>query len=196
MIIGIIGGICGIIAAGAGIWVAIWATGAMEYTGGKLKSRVEPIGKLTLKKQILSLNSPDMPYQIKPSDKSDLEIEWKIVDAHWLGIFAREQLKETYRACLALDELKHTVRYWEAIDRVEWVAGAPKVHYSSEFFRGKIIYQKSAGVQYGIMGDKTLGKIYEYKFDIKTIREPIKQAALKGGWEFVEVLRKRNTMKV
>jgi hypothetical protein len=196
MIIGIIGGICGLIAAGAGIWVAIWATGAMEYTGGKIKSGVESISKKELKAQILTINSADMPYEIKPSEKSDLEIEWKIVDAHWLGIFAQESLKETYRACLALDEEKHTVRYWEAIDTVEWAAGAPKVHFQSEFFRGKIIYQKSAGVQYGVLGDKTLGKIYQYSFDIKTIREPIKQAALKGGWEFVEVLRKRNALRV
>ena len=95
---------------------------------------------------------------------------------------------------MVLDEMKHTVRYWEAIDNVEWVAGAPKVHYRSEFFRGKIIYQKSYGVQYGIREDKTIGKVYEYRYDINAIREPIKKATLDGGWEFVEVLMKKHAL--
>jgi hypothetical protein len=78
---------------------------------------------------------------------------------------------------------------------VEWVAGAPKVHYQSEFFRGKIIYQKSYGVQYGIREDQTFGKVYEYKFDIMSIRRPIMDKAIEGGWEFVEVLMKKHAMR-
>ena len=122
--------------------------------------------------------------------------DWKIVDAKWQGIFAKEKISKTYRAFMALDEVKHTVRYSEAIGSVEWVAGAPKVHFQSEFFRGRIIFQKSYGVQYGVKEDKTIGKVYEYKFDINAIREPIRQAALEGGWEFVEVLMKSHAMRV
>ena len=194
-IAGIIGGVIGVLAALGGVFVAIYATGAMEYTGGKKKPEADSISKTALLEQILNLNSPDLPYQIKSSEKSDLEINWKIVDAKWLGIFAKEKIRKTYRAYMALDEAKHTVRYWEAIDNVEWVAGAPKVHYRKEFFRGKIIYQKSYGVQYGVKEDKTIGKVYEYKFDINAIREPIKEKAIEGGWEFVEVLRKKNAMR-
>jgi len=159
-------------------------------------SDLESIGKAALLENIQNLNSPDLPYQIKPSGTSDLEIDWKIVDAKWQGIFAKEKISKTYRAFMALDEAKHTVRYWEAIGSVEWVAGAPKVHFQSEFFRGRIIFQKSYGVQYGVKEDKTIGKVYEYKFDINAIREPIRQATLEGGWEFVEVLMKSHAMKV
>jgi hypothetical protein len=194
-IAGIIGGIIGLLAALGGIFVGIYASGAMEYQGGKKKTKAESIGKAALLEQIQNLNSPALSYQIKPSETSDLEIIWKIVDAKWLGIFAKERIKQTYRAYMALDEAKHTVRYWEAIDNVEWVAGAPKVHFRSEFFRGKIIYQKSYGVQYGIREDKSIGKVYEYKFDINAIREPIRKAALEGGWEFVEVLMKKHALK-
>jgi len=194
-IAGIIGGIIGLLAALGGIFLGIYASGVMEYQGGKKKPEAESIGKAALLEQILSLNSPALSYQIQPSETSDLEITWKIVDARWRGIFAREKISKTYRACLVLDEVKHTVRYWEAIDNVEWVAGAPNVHYRSEFFRGKIIYQKSYGVQYGVKEDKSIGKVYEYRFDINAIREPIRKAALDGGWEFVEVLMKRHAMK-
>jgi hypothetical protein len=175
--------------------VGIYASGAMEYQGGKKKPKAESISKASLQKQIMGINSADLPYQIKLSETSDLEITWKIVDAKWQGIFAKEKINKTYRAYMALDEANHTVRYWEALGNVEWVAGAPKVHFQREFFRGKIISQKSYGVQYGVKEDKTLGKVYEYKFDINAIREPIRKAAIDGGWEFVEVLMKKHAMK-
>jgi hypothetical protein len=194
-IAGIIGAVIGLVAALGGVFVGIWASGVMEYTGGKKKPEAASIGRAALLKNIQALNSPDLPYQIKPSQTSDLEIEWKIVDAKWLGIFAKEKIKQTYRACLVLDEAKHTVRYWEALGSVAWVAGAPKVHFRSEFFRGKIISQKSYGVQYGVKEDKTIGKVYEYKFDINAVRDPIRQAALEGGWEFVTALLKTHAMK-
>ena len=194
-VIGIIGGIIGVLAALGGVFVALYATGMFEYRGGKKKPGVESIGKEKLLETILSINSPDLPYQIKPTENSDLELIWKIADARWLGIFAKEGLKQTYRAYIYLDESKHTVRFWHALDNVEWVAGAPKVHFQKEFFRGKVIYQKSYGVQYGAKEDKTIGKVYEYKFDINDIVGPVRKAVLDSGWEFVEVMRKRNAMK-
>jgi hypothetical protein len=194
-IIGIIGGIIGVLAALGGVFVALYATGMFEYRGGKKKPGVESIEKEKLKKNILAVNSSDLPYQINPAENTDLELIWKIVDARWLGVFAKERLKQTYRAYIYLDESRHAVRFWQAIDNVEWVAGAPKIHFQKEFFRGKVIYQKSSGVQYGVKEDGTLGKVYEYKFDINDIVGPVRKAALDGGWEFVEVMRKRNAMK-
>jgi len=107
----------------------------------------------------------------------------------------RESLKKTYRACMVLDEGRHAVRYWEILANVEWVAGAPKIHFRSEFFRGKIIYQKSYGVQYAIKEDGKLGKAYEYRFDINAVRGPIRDTVRASGWEFVEVLMKKHALK-
>ena len=192
---GIIGGIIGLLAALGGVFVALYAAGMFEYRGGKKKPGAASIGKEQLYKNILAVNSPGFPYQIKPAEKTDLEIIWKITDARWLGVFAKERLKQTYRAYIYLDESRHAVRLWQAIDNIEWVAGAPKVHFQKEFFRGKVIYQKSYGVQYGVKEDGTLGKVYEYNFDIHDITGPVRKAVLDGGWEFVEVMRKRNAMK-
>jgi hypothetical protein len=192
---GIIGGIIGVLAALGGVFVALYATGMFEYLGGKKKSRVTPISKELLRQRITDINSVDLPYQIKPSDKTDFELIWKIADARWLGIFSKERISKTYRAYIYLDEAKHTVRLWQAIDNVEWVAGAPKVHFQKEFFRGKVIYQKSYGVQYSVKEDKSFGKVYEYNFDIGQIVGLVKQAALEGGWEYIEVLQKKHAMK-
>ncbi len=192
---GIIGAIIGVVAALGGVFMALFATGMFEYQGGKKRPGTTPVAKEKLREQILSVNSPDLPYEIKPSDKTDFELTWKIADAKWYGFFAKESIKKTYRAYIYLDESRHTVRFWQAIDNVEWVAGAPKVHFQKEFFRGKIIYQKSYGVQYGMREDKTIGKVYEYNFDINQITEPVRKQVLDGGWEFVEVMMKKHAMK-
>jgi hypothetical protein len=192
---GIIGAIIGLAAALGSVFVAFYATGMFEYLGGKKKPGVESIGKEKLKEKILAVNTPDLPYQLTPAEKTDFELIWKIADARWLGVFAKERLKQTYRAYIYLDEQKHAVRFWQAIDNVEWVAGAPRIHFQKEFFRGKVIYQKSYGVQYGVKEDRTFGKVYEYQFDVNDIVGPVRKAALDGGWEFVEVMRKRNAMR-
>jgi len=74
------------------------------------------------------------------------------------------------------------------------IGGAPKITFQKEFLRGKILWQKSWGVQYGIREDLTLGKVYEYKFDINEVREPIKKTVEANGWEFVPVLRKSHAV--
>ena len=192
MLAGLIGGLIGILGVIAGIVAMLYALGIFEYLGGKKKSNIVPIGKQALIEKILRLNSSQLPYQIKTAENSDLILEWNIVDARWYGIYSQESLKETYRAFMLVDESRHSVRYYEELGTVEWIAGAPKVSYRKQFFRGKILFQKSWGVQYAVKEDGTLGKVYDYKFDIGTVRDPIKKVVIDNGWEFVAVIRKKN----
>lgn len=90
------------------------------------------------------------------------------------------------------DENLHSVRYYEELGTVEWTAGAPKVSYREQFFKSRILFKKSWGVRYGIKEDGALGKVYEYKFDIGLVRDPIKKLVEDSGWEFVPVIRKKN----
>jgi hypothetical protein len=76
---------------------------------------------------------------------------------------------------------------------VRWLAGVdgpPIFNYQKNFFRGRILFQKSWGVEYGIKEDLSLGKVYEYKFDVRNVRNPIKKVVRDSGWEFVPVVRK------
>lgn len=102
-----------------------------------------------------------------------------------------------YFEYLMLDESRRAARYCEEMGSVRWLAGAdgtlkPQVHFEKSYFRGRILFQKSWEVQYGIKEDGTLGKVYEYKFDVNRVRDPIKKAIKESGWEFVPVVRKEH----
>jgi hypothetical protein len=181
----------------AGIAAVVWGVGVGEYLGGKKKRSANPIGKDELVNRLLSLNSPDLPYVIKPVEETDLLVEWKIVDARWYSLFSKAGLRQTYRSFIVLDPQRVSARYCEETVGVEWVAGTnglnqPRYHYQSEFFRGRILFRKSWGVQYALREDMTFGKVYQYDFDIRSVRNPIKQTIEESGWEYVPVVRKKH----
>lgn len=155
---GIIGIFAGLVGAGAAMFAVTWGLGLFEYMGGKKKPLIAPLHPEELKQKLLSINSPDLFYGIKLLNETDLEIEWKIADAKWFAVFAKERLKKTYRAFLVLDELRRAVCYCEEMATVDWVAGIndlvqPTIGYQGQFFRGRILFQKSWEVRGGIKGD-------------------------------------------
>ena len=192
-LVGAIGGLIGIVACIIGLR---WGVGYGEYMGGKKRMSVAPLAKDKLKQKILNLNSPELPYEIKPSDETDLILEWKIADAKWFSLFAKERLRITYHAFFVLDHLHASVRYCEEIIRIQWMVGSaglqPRLNYQSQFFRGRVLFQKSWGIQYAIKEDLTIGKVYEYKFDIGEMRDPLRKVVNESGWEFVPVVRKKH----
>ncbi|MCL4435681.1 MAG: hypothetical protein M1503_00760 [Thaumarchaeota archaeon] len=176
----------------------IWGFGRSKHITGSKTSAAPPASKEELKLKLLALNSPNLPYEIKPVEETDLLVEWKIVDAHWYQIISKERLSETYRAYILLDDDKKEARYFEEMGTVSWSAGVnerlnPQVEYKKTAFRGRNIYNKSWGAAYGIKDDLAIGKIYEYSFDVKTVREPIKKTVEQNGWKFQQVTRKENT---
>src|SRR3990167_10023827 len=194
-LIGILFAIFGLIAVGAAIWVMLWGMGFFQYLGGK-KISASAISKEKLHKKILGLNSPELSYQITPAKESDLLLEWKIVDAKWYGIFSKEKMSRTYRAFILLDDARKTVRYYEELGSVEWHIGTdglwnPSIRYSAQAWKGRILFKKSWGVQYGIKESGEFGKVYEYKFDIGYARDPLKKIVQENSWEFVPVVRKK-----
>jgi hypothetical protein len=197
-LVGLLGAGAGLVGAFAGIAAFVWGLGYREYLGGKKRATFSPISKEELKEKLIALNSSELPYEIKRDSETDLMVEWKIVDAKWFAVFARERLQKTYRAFIILDERRRTARYYEEMGTVQWLVGTqgllspPKIGYQNQFFKGRILFQKSWGVQYGIKDDGTLGKVYQYKFDIGYVRDPVKRAVEESGWEFVPVVRKEH----
>jgi hypothetical protein len=193
----IIGLIAGLLGAGVGLFFALYALGFFHYLGGK-KINPNAVDKKTLRGALLSLNDPAKPYHIIPGNETDLIAEWKIVDAAWFGIFNKNRLSKAYRAFLLLDEARHSVRCFETLGTVSWTVGAggltPSVHYSKSSFGGRILFQKSYGVGYGVKdpGSPEMGKVYEYKFDVDEIRGPIITAVKANGWEWVPVTARRH----
>jgi len=197
-LIGILFSIIGLIAAGVAVWVMLWGMGFFQYLGGKKKTP-SAISKNVLKEKILALNSPELPYQITPVKETDFLLEWKIIDAKWYGIFSKEKISRTYSALILLDDARKTVRYYEELGSVEWHIGTdglwkPGIRYSAQAWKGRILFQKSWGAQYGIKEGGEFGKVYEYKFDIGYVRDPLRKIVEESGWEFVPVVRKKSAL--
>mgnify|MGYP001611086541 CR=1 FL=1 len=197
-LIGVLFSIFGLIAVGVAIWAMLWGMGFFQYLGGNKKIS-SAIGKDALKEKILALNSSELPYRITLAKETDFLLEWKIADAKWYGIFSKEKVAKTYHAFILLDDNRKTARYYEELGSVEWHIGTsgiskPRVRYREEFFKGRILFKKSYGAQYGIKDNKTFGKVYEYKFDIGYARNPLKKIVEESGWEFVPVVRKAHAI--
>ena len=176
---GILFSIFSLMAVGGATVAMLWGVGSFQYLGGKKRSS-SAVSKEALKEKILTLNLPEIPYQITPGKETDLLLEWKIVDAKWYGIFSKEKAEKIYRAFILLDDIRKTARYYEELGSVEWRVGtdgisAPSVRYKEEFLKGRILFKKSWGVQYGIKESGEFGKVYEYKFDIGHARDPLKK---------------------
>jgi hypothetical protein len=119
----LIGALVGLIGAGAGVYVALYAMGFFQYLGGKRKPTRPPVTKHELLDRLLALNDPSKPYHIVKGVDADLIAEWKVVDAKWYGILNKSGLKEAYRALLLLDEARHAVRCYEELGTVSWTVG-------------------------------------------------------------------------
>jgi len=157
---------------------------------GKKKPEVAQVGKEELLRKILALNNPSNPFDIKRSDETDLVVEQRIVEAEWRERGMTEKgLKKGYRAWLLLDEKTNEARYSEEKATEQKVKRGPfglgGISRQKTTFRGEMFFDKEKGGRYH--GDQ---KIYEYEFDVKKVREPIKRAVEESGWQFKQVMRK------
>lgn len=199
MIAGIIGGLIGLAGAAAGVYFAMRGLGFFEYLGGK-RNDPAAVSKNVLLERLMSLNSDEAPYQITRGKESDLVAEIKIVDARWYGVFSKNNLREVYRIIMLLDENRHSVRFFEDLGRLEWSVGTaglkPTVHYSSNFFRGRVLFKKEMATGYAFKNKwpPEFGKVYDYKFDVDELRGPLKETVEKSGWEWVPVSGRRNAV--
>lgn len=197
----LIAGMVGLLAAGLGLYAMFHAIGFFQYLGGKKRSNIPPVSKEELVDRLLSLNDPSKPYRIIKGVGADVIAEWKIADAEWYGIFNKSGLKEAYRAHLLVDEARYAVRCYEELGTITWTVGlngpTPSIHYRKSFFHGRILYKKEYAKGYGIKRLKPIeiGKVYDYRFDIDEIRDPMIAAVEESGWEWVPVTAKRHVIR-
>ena len=137
-----------------------------------------------LKTRLLALNRDTAPWQVRDGapEGVDLVAEWRIVDARWYEIFAKAGLEKAFQVLMKFDEAKGEVR---AVDRewtVEWRAGVPSLNLAVDTFRGQKV-EMSFETAYAFREDDlTYGKVYEYRFSTKELKEPLREAALAAGW--------------
>jgi len=155
------------------------------------------VSKNDLLRQILQLGSSSSEFSVNTSNETDLVVERKIVDAEYYKLLGKEGLKETYKAYLLLDEGSREARYYEIITSEAKSAGifpTPSLRVEKQFFKGKTLFKKESGKAWGWKkpDPRSFGKVYDYEFDVRKIREPIKSLIEQNGWKFTQVLQKSN----
>jgi hypothetical protein len=167
----------------------------------KLKGIKEPeagvavVSQDDLKEKLLALNNEQVPFSVMPGpggEDGDVIAEWKIVDAKWYEIFAKAGLEKTHKIYLTLDAKDHEVRLLEESYDVEWSAGVPSMSLSAEAFRGRTLGSKSFGTGYAWKGVNPLsyGQVYNYKFDVSEMKDPIAETVTGAGWKYRPVVTK------
>jgi hypothetical protein len=135
--------------------------------------------------RLSALNRPTAPYHIidGKSENVDLIAEWKIVDAHWIEIFAKAGTSKVFRIYMKLDPEKHEVRAMDKEYSVEWEAGVPSLSLAASSFSG----QSSSvefGTAYAFTEELAPGQVYKYRFSTAEIKKPIQEAVKACGWNF------------
>jgi hypothetical protein len=156
------------------------------------ESGVVPVHRAALEARLLGMAHEQIPFTVRRGSESDLEAEWKIVDATWYEIFAKAGLKKSHRIYLRLDETKREVRALEESWEVSWEAGVPRLSLSAEKFQGRTLGSKSFGAAYAFTGVNPLrfGEAYNYRFDVSEMKNPLIETVLDAGWTWVPVASK------
>jgi len=139
-----------------------------------------PVTEATLRKQIAEINQFDVPVMVQ--EKGDkLIITWRYVDAKWWEILAKAGLKKLYQLHIKLDDAKKEAILIDVEKSVAWRTGPTEVSVSGGFFRG-VIMEYEIGKAWGIRENFAPGKLYDYKFSVAEIKNPVMNAILRNGW--------------
>ncbi len=146
-----------------------------------------------VEQRLLALAGDQVPFTVAPGADADLEVEWKIVDAQWYEVFAKAGLEKSHKIHLAFHEGEHEVRALEETWEVSWRAGVPDLRLSAEKFQGRTLGSKSFGTGYAFTGVNPLdwGQVYNYRFDVAEMKDPVIAVVTGAGWSFLPVSTKR-----
>ncbi len=105
---------------------------------------------------------------------------------------AQAGIEKTHRIYLTLDPRDNEVRVLEESWDVRWRAGVPEISLSAEAFRGRTLGSKSFGTAYGFKGVNPLdyGQVYNYRFDVSEMKDPLSEVVTRSGWTFRPVVSK------
>lgn len=137
-----------------------------------------------LRAAFLSLNRATAPFTVEEGgpEGADLTAEWRIVDAAWYEIFAKAGLKKGAQVLLRLDAATGEVRSVDRDYSVEWRAGVPSLSFSAEGFRGQKA-EMSFGTSFAFREeDLRFGKVYDYRFTTRELKQPLQEIAAIHGW--------------
>lgn len=169
--------------------------GLLDFlTGSRPAPRgVARVPRAALRTELLALNRPTMPWQVRDGGKGDycdIVAEWKIVDAAWYEIFAKAGMTRIFRIRMKVDEPKGELRVQDQEWTVEWRAGVPHMRMSVELVQGR---KEEISFGAGFVFKETLasGKVYEYRFNTAEMKKPLQEVVARCGWRWRGILFNR-----
>lgn len=147
-----------------------------------------------LRQKLIDLGTSNPSITIRPGEDCDLYLSYTIVDAKYYGVASKQETAKQYAAKMWLVEAERTVKYREIIQEKEKSLGilpAPKLSFEKSTFKGKVLFKKEKEVAFGFKkpGDpSSFGKVYDYDFDVKKIRGPVKDMVEANGWRFEQII--------
>ena len=172
-------------------------TAMLEWTAGFLVRRprrgTAPVDADELKTRLLALNVSGEQYRIVPGRKSDLELEWDVVDVSWHNLFSKIKLSTIYRARMLLDPARHEVRWCEWLRTSDVFIGfrgwTPVVSFAWQLQVGylDVVWKGRAyGVQAGV--PPRVERIYDFSLNTVEAKRKIADVVMRSGWSFRPVL--------
>jgi len=160
-------------------------------------SKKAVLSKTDVSTKLLELGQKSDQFTLVSSPETDFVVERKIVNAAGFGTTGADELKKGYKAFLLLDEQAHEARYNEELTETSRDANVSPsgggLSMEKSVFRGKVLGAKEFGKSWGVKkeDDQTsVGKIYDYSFDVSKVRDPIKKIVEDAGWKFKQVVSK------
>ena len=164
-----------------------------------------PQDKDQLVENIIQLGSKTGLFSASRGKDTDVVIERMIVDADYYKADGggEEKIERVYRAHVLLNETIHEAKYNEEITELSHdydmnpSTGDASFGISKSLFRGKTFGHKEFGKTWAIRKeDAATGKVIDYSFDVKSIRNPIEEMLSQNGWKLSLVtLRKDASYK-
>jgi hypothetical protein len=155
------------------------------------------LSKSDLSAKLTELGQKSDQFTLVSSPETDFVLQRKIVDASGYGTGGVDELKKSYRGFLLLEEQTHEARYNEEMAETSRdpnvSSGGGVFSVEKKVFRGKVLGSKEYGKAWGVKkdGDQTsVGKIYDYTFDVNKVRDPIRKLIEDSGWKFKQVILK------
>lgn len=146
------------------------------------KSEAKTTASMTeLKKEILGINTYNVPVSVTEDKHGNLRVTWRYLDAKWWELFAKAGVTQTYELVVKFNDAKKEVRLIDIQKSISWRTGPTDLRFGFSFFRG-IVFDYEVGAQWGIKENFSLGKIYSYRFTPGEIKTPVMNSILKKGW--------------
>ncbi|MFD5201222.1 hypothetical protein ACFWM7_13950 [Streptomyces sp. NPDC058375] len=142
-----------------------------------------------LRKALLALNGPDVPYVIGDGSAhgADLVAEWRFAEPAWQHVFVQSQLTHALRIRMRLAEDVPEVRAVQEQWEVTRVGNPPRLKTSATYRRGggRTISRRYT-LQRGESG--RLEATEDFSLDSAQLTDPLRNTALRSAWTWRAVI--------